>query len=74
MLEDFIRAYKDLFSKFVSPTVQWIYENDIEETDEEEEEEPEYDEHVWLSLRNAEICCDAIEKAIEEAVEEGTAE
>lgn len=26
----------------------------------------EYDEHVWLSLRNAEICCDAIEKAIEE--------
>ena len=37
--EDFIRAYKDLFSKFVSPTVQWIYENEIEETDEEEEEE-----------------------------------
>lgn len=29
-------------------------------------EEKEYDEHVWLSLRNAEIFCDAIEKAIEE--------
>ena len=30
------------------------------------EEEKEYDEHVWLSLKNAEIFCDAIEKAIEE--------
>jgi len=32
----------------------------IEEEDEEEEEEPEYDEHVWLSVRNAETLCDAI--------------
>ena len=30
------------------------------------EEEKEYDEHIWLSLRNAEVCCDAIEKVIEE--------
>ena len=34
---------------------------EAEEEDEEDEDEgPEYDEHVWLSLRNAEICCDAI--------------
>lgn len=29
-------------------------------------EEIEYDEHVWLSLKNAAVLCDAIEKAIEE--------
>ena len=39
---------------------------DEEESVNEDDEESEYDEHVWLSLRNAEICCDAIEKAIEE--------
>ena len=31
-----------------------------EEGDEAEEEEAEYDEHVWLSLRNASVLCDAI--------------
>ena len=36
-----------------------------EEEEEEGEEEPEYDEHVWLSLKNAGILCDEIEKAIE---------
>lgn len=30
------------------------------------EAEKEYDEHIWLSLRNAAVCCDAIEKVIEE--------
>ena len=30
-----------------------------------EEEEPEYDEHVWLSLKNAEVLCDEIEAALE---------
>ena len=30
------------------------------------EEEPEYDEHVWLSLRNAALIVDSIEKALEE--------
>ena len=34
------------------------------ESEHEGEEEKEYDEHVWLSLRNAEVCCDAIEKAV----------
>lgn len=28
---------------------------------EEEEEEPEFDEHVWLSLRNAQLLCRAME-------------
>lgn len=34
--EELVRSYKNLFSKFVSPTVQWIYENDIEDEEEEE--------------------------------------
>ena len=35
---------------------------EAEEEDEEDgaEEEPEYDEHVWLSLRNAKVLCKAI--------------
>lgn len=39
---------------------------DEEGTAEAEGEEKEYDEHIWLSLKNAEVCCDAIEKAVEE--------
>ena len=31
---------------------------------EEEHEEKEYDEHVWLSLKNAETLCDAIAEAL----------
>lgn len=31
-----------------------------ENEDHRHEEEPEYDEHVWLSLRNAQVLCDAI--------------
>ena len=30
----------------------------------EDEDESEYDEHVWLSLRNAKICCNAICEAL----------
>lgn len=37
-----------------------------EETEEMEEEEPEYDEHVWLSLKNAEVICRAIEESLTE--------
>ena len=33
---------------------------EAEEEEESEDEGPEYDEHVWLSLKNAQICCDAI--------------
>lgn len=38
------------------------------EEDEEDgaEEEPEYDEHVWLSLRNAKVLCGAIADALAE--------
>lgn len=48
-------------------------ENEGEDEDEDEnedgehgheEEEAEYDEHVWLSLRNASLFCDAIEEAL----------
>ena len=34
------------------------------EAEEGEEEEVEYDEHVWLSLKNAQVLVDAIEQAI----------
>ncbi len=37
-------------------------EEDEEEAD--EEESPEYDEHVWLSLRNAETLCSSITDAL----------
>lgn len=37
------------------------------EEEEGEEEEPEYDEHVWLSLRNASVLTDHIAGAIAEA-------
>ena len=33
----------------------------------EEEEGPEYDEHVWLSLRNAQVICEAIRDALKQA-------
>ena len=35
-----------------------------EEEDEGEEESPEYDEHIWLSLRNAAACCRSIADAM----------
>ena len=35
-----------------------------EEETEEEEEEIEYDEHVWLSLKNAKVICQAITNAL----------
>lgn len=39
----------------------------MEAEDHEHEEDPEYDEHVWLSLRNASALVDSIEAAIAEA-------
>lgn len=37
-----------------------LKEGMMPEEEEEEEEGPEYDEHVWLSLRNAQLFCAAI--------------
>lgn len=34
------------------------------EEEEGGEDEPEYDEHVWLSVKNAQICCDEIAKRL----------
>lgn len=39
---------------------------EAEEEESEDENEPEYDEHVWLSLKNAETLCNAITDALEE--------
>lgn len=36
------------------------------EHDHEDEDEKEYDEHVWISLRNASMICDAIAETLEE--------
>ena len=41
-------------------------EEDDHDHDHEDEEEPEYDEHVWLSLKNAKVICTEIEKNLEE--------
>ena len=41
-------------------------EEEEEEEDEDGEEEPEYDEHVWLSLKNAELLCVEIENDLAE--------
>lgn len=38
---------------------------EAEEEESEDEDEPEYDEHVWLSLKNAETLCNAINDALE---------
>ena len=40
-------------------------EEEEEEAEEGEEEEVEYDEHVWLSLKNAQVLVNSIEQAIE---------
>ena len=40
-------------------------EHDHDHDHEDEEEEEEYDEHVWLSLKNAKVLCTEIEKDIE---------
>ena len=37
-----------------------------EEEAEEDEEGPEYDEHVWLSLKNAKVLCNSIAQALAE--------
>ena len=41
-------------------------EEEESEEESEEEEEPEYDEHVWLSLKNAKVFCKAIADALSE--------
>ncbi|MBO7519745.1 MAG: zinc ABC transporter substrate-binding protein [Clostridia bacterium] len=40
-----------------------------EEEEEEETEEAEYDEHIWLSLKNAKILCEAICEGLSKADE-----
>ena len=40
-------------------------QGEVEEEHEEEEEGPEYDEHVWLSLRNTETLTASISKALQ---------
>ncbi len=44
--------------------VEGMEDEEEEEPEGEEEEEPEYDEHVWLSLNNAKVLCDEIQKEV----------
>ncbi|MCR5675792.1 MAG: metal ABC transporter substrate-binding protein [Lachnospiraceae bacterium] len=45
--------------------------HDHEDADHGDEEEPEYDEHVWLSLKNASVLCDAITDALDQIDPDG---
>ena len=45
-----------------------------EEGEEEDEEDPEYDEHIWLSLNNAEKCVDEIASVFAKVDEEDASE
>ena len=48
-------------------TVEGMQESDHDhDHDHEDEEEKEYDEHVWTSMRNAEVICDAIAETLTE--------
>lgn len=51
-------------------TVEGMQENDHDHDDDHDHdhEETEYDEHVWLSLNNASVCCDAITDALSKAM------
>lgn len=46
------------------------HEHGEDEPHDEEHEEEEKDEHVWLSLKNAEVICNAISSALQELVPE----
>ena len=46
-------------------TVEGMQESEHDH-DHEDEEEKEYDEHVWTSMRNVEVICDAIAETLEE--------
>ena len=55
----------------VEETVEGMQEtahdhDEDDEDDDHEEHEEEKDEHVWLSLKNAKVLCDAISKALQE--------
>ena len=51
--------------------VEGMEAEDEEEGEESDGEEPEYDEHIWLSLRNAAVLCQAISDALTELDPEG---
>ena len=54
--------------------VEGMQEEEHEEEHEEEEEGPETDEHVWLSLRNAEVLVKAIAETLSEIDAENAAD
>ena len=56
-------ALMDAGDLLVEETVEGMQETEEEG---EEEEETEYDEHIWLSLKKAQVCVEAIAKALGE--------
>ena len=64
-VNDVLKSNKNINSlKIMDVLKDSILEEEVVEgmqvADEEDEEEPEYDEHIWTSLRNASIACDEI--------------
>ncbi len=53
--------------------VEGMQEEEESEEHEEAEEGPEYDEHVWLSLRNTAVLTDSISKALQKIDEKNAA-
>ncbi|MDR0248182.1 MAG: metal ABC transporter substrate-binding protein [Oscillospiraceae bacterium] len=49
-------------------------EDDEDDEEEDDEDEPEYDEHVWLSLKNAALFCEVITREISALDPDGAAE
>lgn len=60
-----INLLESLGDKVKEEEVKEGMQEEDEHDHEEEEEEVEYDEHVWLSLKNASAICETIEKGIE---------
>lgn len=49
-------------------TVEGMQEHDDHDHDDHDHDEIEYDEHIWLSINNASLCCDAITEALAKAM------
>lgn len=54
--------------------VEGMQETEHDHEHEEEHEEGEYDEHIWLSLRNAEVLVNSISKVLQSADQEHAAD
>lgn len=75
-VSDLMKADSSLAEKSVSLSEVLLEEDMLECADHEHEDEHdhEYDEHVWLSLKNAEVLCEYISGSLCELMPESAAE